>query len=303
MQAVSANGLGRLDGYPFAVRYSEGARAEAVRLAQLTKDAYEYFVQLLPGAEPAITARFLRPADWPGEGYGVPSYDPFDRSLRVATEDNPFFQSFGKMARAASPFGAYPRLKKTYADAEGKLQLRRFFDLLAVHELEHAFEHQALATFPTLWLSEVSANLALHAFVATARPSELANLTTFPEALRRIKPFNLRIRLRGYRSLEDFERHYPIGTEKQMNQPNYGWYQVRFLTLAHEVFEESGEDALKRLWTFARSDDPRRTSPWTYFLEHRSFAGWTQRIPRQELAALLGAEVSPRLGQAIAGWS
>jgi hypothetical protein len=300
---VSESGLARLDGYPFQARYSVGAEAEAVRLAELAKDAYEYFTRVFPGTVPKITARFLTPADWTGGGYGVPAYDPFERSLRIATEDNRFWQSFGKMARLASPFGAYPRLKRTYAGADGKLQLRRFFDLLVVHELEHAFEHEALATFPALWLSEVSANLALHAFVATVRPSELENLTTFPEALRRIKPFNLRIPLGGYRSLEEFERHYPIGTEEPIDQPNYGWYQIRFHTLAREVFEDGGEAALKRLWRFGCSDDPRRTSPWTYFLEHNTLTGWTERIPRQELAALLASEVSPRLGQAIAAWN
>jgi hypothetical protein len=300
---ASESGLARLDGYPFEARYSVGAEAEAVRLAEPAKDAYEYFTRVFPDTVPKITARFLTPADWPVAGYGVPAYDPFERSLRIATEDNRFFQSFGKMARPASPFGAYPRLKRTYADAEGRLQLRRFFDLLVVHELEHAFEHEVFATFPALWLSEVSANLALHAFVATVRPEELANLTTFPEALRRIKPWNLRIRLRGYRSLEDFECHYPIGTEKPMDRPNYGWYQVRFHTLAREIFEEGGEEALQRLWAFGRSHDPRRTSPWTHYLERRTLTDWTERIPRQELATLLGSEVSRPLGQAIAGWN
>jgi hypothetical protein len=302
MQAVPAAGLARLDGYPFDARYSEGAHAEAARLAELAKDAYEYFTRVFPGIEPAITARFLTPADWPGDGYGIPSYDPFERSLRIATDDNPFWQSFGRMARLASPFGAYPRLKRTYANEEGKLELRRFFDLLVVHELEHSFEHQALATFPALWLSEVSANLALHSFIATVRPSELANLTTFPAALERIKPFNLMVRLRGYRSLDDFERHYPIGTAEPMSPPNYGWYQVRFLTLAREIFDESGEKALRRLWAFGRSDDPRRISPWTYFLEHRTLTGWTPRMDRPELASLLESEVSPRLGRAVAEW-
>jgi len=302
-RVVSESRLARFDGYPFEARYSVGAEPEAVRLAELAKNAYEYFTRVFPDTVPKITVRFLTPADWPGGGYGVPAYDPFERSLRIATEDNRFWQSFGKIARLASPFGAYPRLKRTYADAEGRQQLHRFFDLLVVHELEHAFEHEALATFPALWLSEVSANLALHAFVAMVRPSELENLTTFPEALRRIKPFNLRIRLRGYRSLEDFERHYPIGTEKPMDQPNYGWYQVRFHTLAREIFEEGGEEALQRLWAFGRSDDPRRTSPWTHYLERRTLTDWTERIPRRELAALLGSEVSPRLGQAIAGWN
>ncbi len=34
-------------------------------------------------------------------------------SLRVATGDNPLWQSFGKIARITSPFGAYAPLKKT----------------------------------------------------------------------------------------------------------------------------------------------------------------------------------------------
>jgi hypothetical protein len=303
VQAETANGLARLDGYPFEARYSEGARAAAVPLAELAREAYEYFTRLFPGTEPAITARFLRPADWPGGAYGVPAYEPFQRSLRIATEDNRFFRSFAQTARVASPFAAYPRLKRTYSDEAGKVQLRRFFDLLVVHELEHAFEHKALATFPALWLSEVSANLALHAFVATVRPSELANLTTFPEAQRRVKPFNLMIRLRGYRSLEAFERHYPIGTEQPMSGANYGWYQIRFLTLARDIFEEGGEDALRRLWAFGQSNDPRRTSPWTHYLEHRTLTGWTGQMSRRELAALLESEVSPLLGRAIGGWN
>ncbi len=75
-------------------------------------------------------------------------------------------------------------LKQTYADSEGHLHLRRFFDLLAAHELAHAFEDQDGAIFPTRWLQEFFSNLALHAFTAKTRPSALANLTTRPAARR-----------------------------------------------------------------------------------------------------------------------
>jgi hypothetical protein len=54
---------------------------------------------------------------------------------------------------------------------------------------------EAFATFPALWLSEVFANLALHAFIAAVRPSELANLTSFAEAQQRMTVFNVMIRL------------------------------------------------------------------------------------------------------------
>jgi len=295
------NELASLDGYPFEVRYSEGVHAEAVRLAELAREAYGYFSRIFPDTAPALTARFLTPSDW-SDGYGMPEYDPIEKRLRAATEDNRLWQSFGKIARVASPFGAHPRLRKTYGDSDGKLQLRRFFDLLVVHELAHAFDQQGGAAFPAVWLSEIFANLSLHAFVATVRPAELTRLTALPEAERRIAVFNLMMRLRGYRSLEDFEEHYPVGTEQPMNGPNYGWYQIRFHVLAREVFDAEGEGVLTRLWTLGQSEATRRTSAWDHYLQHRTLTGWTGRMPRRELASVLESEVSPVLGRAIAGW-
>jgi hypothetical protein len=194
--------LPSLDGYPFQVRYSPRAHEQAVRLANLTRDGYTYFASVFPGASPTLIATFLAPADWP-RGYGAPSYYPPDRRLRVATDDNTMWRSFGKMARVASPFDAYPMLKKTYADERGALQLRRFFDLMAVHELAHAFAEQGQADFPTIWLHELFANLALYAFLAKTRPSELPNLTTLPEALTHIRLLNVAMRVKGYTSLDD----------------------------------------------------------------------------------------------------
>src|SRR5262245_9394381 len=215
--------LARLDGYPFDARYSEGARDQAIRLAELTKDAFDYFAVVLPGAHPQVLATFLRPADWK-RNYGVPSYYPPDKRLRVATDDSPLWQSFGGIVHVASPFVAYPRLKRTYSDEHGNLELRRFFDLFAVHELAHAFELQGGAVLPTLWLKELFANVALYTFVATRRPSELANLTTFPEALTRVGAFNVMIRLRGYTSLDDFDLHSPSGNAKApMSNENAVW--------------------------------------------------------------------------------
>jgi hypothetical protein len=107
--------LPMLDGYPFEVRYSATAREQAVRLADVTSAAYAYLADLFRDASPTFTAMYLAPADW-RRGYGMPSYQPVERRLRVATDDNPLWQSFGRIARVASPFGAYPRLKKTYAE-------------------------------------------------------------------------------------------------------------------------------------------------------------------------------------------
>jgi hypothetical protein len=282
-----ATRLARLDGYPFDARYSDGAREQAVRLAGLTKDAYEYYAAVFPGARPALIATFLTPADWK-RNYGMPSYYPPDRRLRVATDDNALWQSFGKIARVASPFDAYPRLKKTYADEHGNLQLRRFLDLLTAHELAHAFEHQGGAVFLTHWLQELFANLALHAFIATKRPSELANLTTLPVAVGRIGAFNVMMRLRGYTSLDDFDRHYPAGNPKEpMSDQNYGWYQLRLMRTARDIFDEDGEAALKRLWAFGQAQAAPVQRPEDYYREHGTLSGWSDHRHAKDLAASL----------------
>jgi hypothetical protein len=294
--------LATLDGYPFDARYSAGARDQAVRLAELTKDAYNYFAVVFPGARPQVIATFLKPADWK-RNYGVPSYYPPDRRLRVATDDNPMWQSIGRIVHVASPFAAYPTLKRTYADERGNVQLGRFFDLFAVHELAHAFELQGGAVLPTLWLKEVFANLALYTFVATTRPSELANLTTFPDALTRVGAFNIMIRLRGYTSLDDFDLHSPAGNARApMSNENAVWYQLRLLLLARDLFDHDGAVALERLWAYGLKEAGRIERPEDYYKEHGTLDGWSAAVHAKELEAELGAEVSPVLARAVADW-
>jgi hypothetical protein len=294
--------LERLGGYPFDARYSQGARNEAVRLAGLVKDAYQYFAVAFPGARPQVLATFLRPADWK-RNYGVPSYYPPDRRLRVATDDSPLWQSFGRIVHVASPFSAYPQLERTYGDGRGNLQLRRFFDLFAVHELAHAFELQGHAVLPTLWLKELFADVALYAFTASRRPSELANLTTFPDALSRVTAFNVMVRVRGYTSLDDFDRHSPAGNARTpMSNENAVWYQIRLLLLARDLFDHDGERALERLWRFGLKQASRVQSPEDYYAQHGTLDGWSAALHAKDLESELGTEVSSTLARAIADW-
>jgi hypothetical protein len=294
--------LARLDGYPFDARYSEGARDEAVRLADLTREAYEYFALELPGVRPQLIATYLKPVDWP-RNYGVPSYYPPDKRLRVATHDSPLWQSFGRIVHLASPFGAYPRLKKTYADQRGDLHLRRFFDLFAVHELAHAFELQGGAVLPTLWLKEVFADLAMYTFIATKHPSELANLTTFPDALTRIGAFNVMIRLRGYTSLDDFDAHSPAGNSRApMSNEDAVWYQIRLVLLAREMFEHDGARALERLWAYGIKQAARVQRPEDYYQQHGTLDGWSAAVHAKNVENDLRSEVAVSLARTVADW-
>ena len=294
--------LAKLDGYPFDARYSEGARDQAVRLADLTRDAYDYFAVVFMGVRPQLIATYLKPADWT-RNYGVPSYYPPDKRLRVATDASPLWQSFGRIVHVASPFDAYPRLKQTYAGANGDLQLRRFFDLFTVHELAHAFELQGGAVLPTLWLKEVFANLATYTFIATKRPSELPNLTTFPDALTRIGAFNIMIRLRGYTSLDDFDAHSPAGNmTAPMSNENAVWYQVRLVLLARDLFDQDGARALERLWAYGLKQAAHVQRPEDYYREHGTLDGWSSALHAKDLEADLGSEVSSGLARALAAW-
>lgn len=214
--------------------------------------------------------------------YGMPDY--FKNRLVVAAEDNDFWKSFGSIAKFAAPIKGYARIKATYADKSGKVQMGLFFDLLVVHEIAHAFQDSVGFTFPTKWLSEIFADLALHSFVANVRPFELEHLIVAPDVISKIIAFNALIRISGYAKLDDFEQHYPTESKKPMNPQNYGWYQARFHKLAKVVFDSDGEAGLMRLWdsskVFAYGD--AKTS--------------------EALSKMLSSEVSQTLGQAIGRW-
>jgi hypothetical protein len=166
-----------------------------------------------------------------------------------------------------------------------------------------SFEEQGGVAFPTHWMREIYANLALHAFIAKTRPKELSALTTLPEAQTHSTAFNLMMRLNGYTSLDDFYRHYPAGKPKApMSEPNYGWYQVRFHVMARELFDAEGEEALKRLWRFGQAEATHRQRASDYFREHGTLSGWSDQVSARDLVLRLASDVSPRLAQAVSAW-
>jgi hypothetical protein len=213
------------------------------------------------------------------------------------------WQTLGRIVHVASPLGAYPELKKTYADHRGDLQVRRFFDLFTVHELAHAFELQSAAVLPTLWLKELFANLALYTFVATQRPSELSNLTTFPRALTKVGAFNVLIRMRGYTSLDDFDRHSPAGNARApMSNENAVWYQMRLLLLARDLFAHDGARALERLWAYGLHQAQHVQPAEDYYRRHGTLDGWSSARQARDLESELRVTVSDRLARAVAEW-
>jgi hypothetical protein len=282
--------LRRLGGYPFEVRYSDGALVRARAAADVAADAYAYFSRLFSAVEPDIAVIVANEADWPGRGpYGLPFFRDDAGEIRPGVVVMPagsgdFWIAMAQDLRDASPRG-YAKLLATYPDGAGGLDLQPFFDLIKIHELGHAFEVLGDLRLPTFWLSEIFVNLALHAFVATRLPASLPTLEVLSKVGAGSRNLAARMRAEGYSTLEELQAHY-TGSDNSMSPLNYVWFQYRWQRLAAKMFEADGEDGLIRFWECFRSTD-------------RVTAG---EATAASLAPLLTTKVGPTLGRAVRDW-
>ena len=252
--------LPQLGGYPFEVRYSDGALLRARAAADVAAQAYSYFSSLFASFEPDIAIVVASEADWPDGGlpYGLPFFRDDAGEIRPGVVVMPagggdFWVAIGHDLRDASPRG-YARLLATYPDGAGGLDLQPFFDLITIHELGHAFEALGDLRLPTFWLSEIFVNLALHAFVATRMPASLPTLEVLPSVGAGSRRLAARMRAEGYSTLEELQAHYS-GSDDSMSPLNYVWFQYRWQRLAARLFGADGEDGLVRLWKCFHSRD------------------------------------------------
>jgi hypothetical protein len=283
------SGLVELNGYPFEVRYSEGSVVRARAAADVAADAYKYLSPLFSGFEPDIAVIVADRTDWESrQPYGLPYFNDDDDQIRLGivvmpAERGDFWVAMGEDLRETSPHD-YPKLLATYSDGAGGLDLQPFFDLITIHELGHAFETLGNLKLPTFWLSEIFANLTLHAFVAMKQPENLNTLEVLSTVGAQSTRLDARMRAEGYTTLEDLETHY-TGGGNPMGPLNYVWYQYRWQRLAAAMFEADGEEGLVRIWDFFRATDRL-----------------TGEVTAASLAPLLQAEVSETLGRAIQEW-
>jgi hypothetical protein len=282
--------LTHLPGFPFEVRYSDGARERAQVAASVAADAYAYLSRLFSGFEPDIAIIVATKSDWQSrQPYGLPFFNDDDGQIRpgivvMPASSGDFWIDMGDELREASP-QEYTKLLTTYPDGKGGLDLQPFFDLVTIHELGHAFETLGGLRLPTFWLGEIFANLVLHAFVATIQPQNLNTLEVLSTVGAESAILDARIRASGYSTLEELETHY-TGGDNPMSPLNYVWYQYRWQRLAATMFNVDGEDGLVRFWNCFRSTDRFNEGP----------------VTAATLAPLLSADVSETLGQAIKEW-
>jgi len=225
-----------LKDHSFEVYYSSGFEQRAEAIAFRVEKAVTYNQQLL-GFKPGIKLLVLAAGDWElyavkGAVFGMPHYKD-KTTLVVAAHDNAFWKSF------VPPTGQLPndisqQVKAVYKNSDSSLSMQAFFDLLAIHELGHAFHQQAGLNMQRNWMSELFVNILLHTYVAQNEPASLPALTLFPRMVVAGGSSSFK-----YTSLRDIQEHYNEVGEKYPR--NYGWYQCRWHVAAAEIYESAGK--------------------------------------------------------------
>ncbi|RYD73086.1 MAG: hypothetical protein EOP53_20755 [Sphingobacteriales bacterium] len=235
----------------FNAYYSKGYKERTKSIAAVLEKAFNYHKKHL-SFTPAFELLVLDSTDWKtysmrGAPYGVPHYIDNKKRLVVAAHDNQLWKSFLPPADKLPP--TYKEsIIATYRNKEGQLSSQAFFDLLAIHELGHAFLNQAGVKMQRQWLSELYCNIFLHSFIAEKQKQLLPALTLLPRMFgeQSAKDFK-------YTSLKDLQNHYnDIATKAPRN---YGWYQCRWHAGAANIYD-ADRNAARKLWdAFSQQKD------------------------------------------------
>jgi hypothetical protein len=157
VSAPSDTTLRALRGYAFPVYHSPALEAKARVIADRVASALDLFGARLE-TRPEVNLLVLAPEDW-AENTDFPLYGfPHilgGRTLIVAGEDNPFWR--GQLPDPASlPDDVAAAVRRVYDDGSGGVSAAPFFDLLAIHELGHAFISKGGVGTQRSWMGESS---------------------------------------------------------------------------------------------------------------------------------------------------
>ncbi len=254
--AQSYDSLNHLSGYKTKTYYSNGSLEQANVMTQRCDNVLAFYRKHI-AFEPSVTLLVLSPKDWSKYTdfpfYGMPHYDD-KKTLIVASEDNAFWKSFNPQLEKL-PKDLAQQILNTYSDKNGNLSMKPFFDLLAIHELGHAYHIQGALIMQRKWMGELFPNVLLHAYIAENEKDLLPALTVFPKmVVSSTKKSELK-----YTTLSELEKNYnELG---QKYPQNYGWYQCRWHMAAANIYDSGRLDAFKKLWLTLKTqreilDDP-----------------------------------------------
>src|SRR5690606_28679176 len=199
--------------------HSQGQEERAKEIIPRVEKALAFHQQLVY-FKPEVIVLILSKDDWSNYTkfpvYGMPHYND-DKTLIVAAEDNEFWHSFLPPLEQL-PAELRQQVEDAYRMPGGRISMQPFFDLLALHELGHAFHMQGGLQMQRQWMGELFCNILLHAYIAENEPGQLPALTVFPNMVISNGTSEYQ-----FTSLHDIEERYEeIG---QQHAKNYGWYQ------------------------------------------------------------------------------
>lgn len=263
--AQSFKNLNRLDSKLANVYFSSGTEVKAKQMSARLNKVIIFYEQHLQ-FKPSVTLLVLSPQDWSTYTkfpfYGMPHYTN-DKTLIVASDDNDYWKSMVP-ALEKIPEAYIQLVKESYSNPKGGLTMEPFFDLLAIHELGHAYQNQGGLVMQRKWMGELFANILLHTYIVENEPDLLPALTTFPKM---VVATTDKSTLK-YTTLTDLETYYNVIGP---NYPeNYGWYQCRWHIAAGEIYEASNIQGLKKLWqTFKTQKKILSDAELGELLEHK----------------------------------
>lgn len=275
--AQKYSNLTALDGYKTKVYFSTGNDVRAKTVAERMDRVLEYYNKLID-FEPEVTLLILNPVDWPKHTtfpvYGMPHFDDKRNLLIIASENNEFWKSFIPPIEQL-PKELADKISSTYIDENGALTMQAFFDLLAIHEIGHAYQYQAGLNVQRKWMGELFCNILLHTYIAENEPEQLPALTVFPQMV-------IAAGKEGYKftSLTDVEERYEeIG---QKYPKNYGWYQCRWHSAAGNIYDTGGTNTFVKLWN--------------------AFSSQKEKLSDAGLADLLSKDVHQSIADVMLKW-
>jgi len=199
------------------VYYPRAHEAKALRLRTVVQEAMRFFTDSL-GVAPDLTLAVVERHQWEqlglGQPYGIPGVDGNPPVAFVPATDDGLAATDALSIEAGISDTA--RSLVAAAGMDWPTASRRYVDLVALHEMGHAFAEAYGISVPSKWFGEFLATYFAYTYLVAAQPADARLWSGVLQGYRdAVRP--------EYRTLEEFERLY-FGVGAQ----NYVWYQARF---------------------------------------------------------------------------